>query len=120
MRFKFHGKDQAGFDAWVKSVKAGAGGTLDRTVYQQLEQPSERDPVQRYSTVAGDLFDAIVGRCVAPGTVCMGHQMASDARRNAAGSIYLNDPAPRLVAAKAEEMCFTPTNSAKTTNVITR
>jgi cytochrome o ubiquinol oxidase subunit 2 len=116
MRFKFHGKDAAGFDDWVKSVKA-AGGTLDRAIYQQLEKPSERDPVRRYSAIDGELFNAIVERCVAPGSVCMGHQMSQDAKRNATSAMYMKDPAPRLLAAKAEEICITPTNTAKTTNV---
>jgi cytochrome o ubiquinol oxidase subunit 2 len=119
MRFKFHGKDAAGFDDWVKSVKAGAD-KLDRTVYQQLEKPSAKDPVRRYAAVEGGLFNAIVERCVAPGTTCMGHQMAQDARRNATSAMYMKDPAPRLLAAKAEEICITPTNTAKTTNVTTR
>jgi cytochrome o ubiquinol oxidase subunit 2 len=115
MRFKFHGKDGAGFDDWVKSVKA-AGGALDRSGYQQLEKPSERDPVRRYGAVDGDLFDAIVGRCVTPGAVCMGHQMAMDSQRNAISPMYMKNPAPRLAAAKAEEICITPTKTAKTTN----
>jgi cytochrome o ubiquinol oxidase subunit 2 len=119
MRFKFHGKDAAGFDDWVKSVKA-AGGTLDRSGYQQLEKPSQREPVRRYSAVEGELFDAIVQRCVAPGAVCMGHQMAHDARRNAISPMYMKDPAPRLLAAKAEEICITPSEKVKTTNVTTR
>jgi cytochrome o ubiquinol oxidase subunit 2 len=115
MRFKYHGKDAAGFADWVKSVKA-AGGSLDRTIYQQLEKPSEKDPVRRYSAVEDELFNAIVERCVAPGAVCMGHQMAQDAKRNATSPMYMKDPAPRLLAAKAEEICITPTNTAKTAN----
>ena len=85
MRFKFHGKDQAGFDAWVKSVKAGAvagAATLDRNAYLELEKPSQREAVRHYSTVAGDLFDAILNRCVAPGTACMNETMAADAHAN--------------------------------------
>ena len=89
MRFKFHGKDQAGFDAWVASVKAGAGagaraGTpiLDRSAYLELEKPSQREGVRHYSGVAGDLYDAILNRCVAPGAACMNHTMAADAHAN--------------------------------------
>ena len=91
MRFKFHGKDQAGFDAWVKSVKAGtvagasaspAAGTLDRGVYLELEKPSEREAVRRYSSVAGDLYNAILNRCVVPGTPCMNETMTADAHAN--------------------------------------
>jgi cytochrome o ubiquinol oxidase subunit 2 len=115
MRFKFHGKDAAGFDDWVKSVKA-AGGTLDRAGYQALEKPSERDPVHVYSAVEAKLFDAIVERCVAPGSVCIGQQMAQDASRNATSPMYMKDPAPRLMAANAAEICTTPSNTVKTTN----
>jgi cytochrome o ubiquinol oxidase subunit 2 len=116
MRFKFHGKDAAGFDAWVKSVKAG-GATLDRAAYLELEKPSHREAVRGYSTAAADLFDAVVERCVAPGSVCMGHQMAQDAQRNSISPMYMKDPAPRLLAAKADEICIKPTNTAKTANV---
>ena len=85
MRFKFHGKDQAGFDAWVKSVKAGTvtgAGTLDRSAYLELEKPSEREAVRHYSSVASDLYAAILNRCVVPGTACMNETMAADAHAN--------------------------------------
>ena len=87
MRFKFHGKDQAGFDAWVASVKAGAGARaaapiLDRSAYLELEKPSQREAVRHYSGVAGDLYDAILNRCVEPGTACMNHTMMADAHAN--------------------------------------
>jgi cytochrome o ubiquinol oxidase subunit 2 len=109
MRFKFHAKDAAGFDAWVKSVKDG-GSTLDRTGYLALEKPSQREPVRRYGAVDAELYDAIVERCVAPGSVCMGQTMAQDARRNA------DHHATRLVADASGEICTTPSNSVKTTN----
>jgi len=63
MRFKFHGLSAAGFDSWVQSAKA-SGQSLDREGYLQLEQPSQRDPVRRYASVAPDLFDSIVERTV--------------------------------------------------------
>jgi cytochrome o ubiquinol oxidase subunit 2 len=116
MRFKFHAKDAAGFDAWVKSVKS-AGTSLDRTNYLDLEKPSEKVAVRHYGNVDADLFNAVVERCVAPGSVCMGHQMTQDAQRNATSVMYMKDPAPRLLAAKADEICVKPTNSAKVTNV---
>jgi len=47
MRFKFHGLDQAGFDAWVQSVK-DAGGSLDRAGYLELEKPSVRVAPKKY------------------------------------------------------------------------
>lgn len=75
MRFKFHGVSQAGFDQWISSTKAG-GGSLDRAVYLKLEQPSIRNPVQHFGTVAPDLYTAILNRCVSPGQVCMAMQMS--------------------------------------------
>ncbi|MDT0355181.1 ubiquinol oxidase subunit II [Herbaspirillum huttiense F1] len=77
MRFKFHGLDQAGFDAWVQKAKAGAG-KLDRAEYLKLEQPSEREPARLIGSVEPELFHAIVNRCVAPNTVCMDKMMATD------------------------------------------
>ncbi|VCU69710.1 Cytochrome bo(3) ubiquinol oxidase subunit 2 precursor [Pigmentiphaga humi] len=69
MRFKFHGLSQAGFDEWVQAGKA-AGKTLDRAAYLQLEQPSAAVPVERYGSVDPGLYDAIVNRCVQPGSNC--------------------------------------------------
>jgi cytochrome o ubiquinol oxidase subunit 2 len=83
MRFKYHGVSAADFDSWVQKTKAG-GGMLGRADYQALEQPSERDPVRRYGAVAPNLYDAIVNRCVEPGTVCMKDIMAADANRTKA------------------------------------
>lgn len=80
MRFRYRGVSAGEFDHWAQQTKA-AGGTLERADYLALEKPSERDPVRRYSAVAPDLFNAVVNRCVAPGTVCMEQMMADDARR---------------------------------------
>lgn len=76
MRFKFHGVTAAEFERWVKTAKAG-GGILDRADYLQLEKPSQREPVRRYGTVASDLYDAILNRCVGAGAVCMNKTMAA-------------------------------------------
>lgn len=77
MRFKFHGLDQQGFDAWVKKAKAESGG-LKRADYLQLAKPSEREPARLFGSVEPGLFHAIVNRCVAPDTVCMDKMMAMD------------------------------------------
>ena len=82
MRFKYHGVSTADFDSWVQKTKSG-GGALNRADYLALEKPSEREPVRRYATVTPDLYDAIVNRCVEPGTVCMDKMMAADNKRNA-------------------------------------
>ncbi|MGV8804268.1 MAG: ubiquinol oxidase subunit II [Polaromonas sp.] len=78
MRFKFHGLNDGDFDQWVKTVKA-SDQSLSRDSYLQLEKPSERNPVQRYATVAPDLYDAIVNRCVEANKMCMTTMMAIDA-----------------------------------------
>jgi cytochrome o ubiquinol oxidase subunit 2 len=83
MRFKYHGVTAADFDSWVQKTKAG-GGTLERADYLALETPTTREPVRRYGAVAPNLYDAIVNRCVAPGTACMGEIMAADADRTRA------------------------------------
>ncbi|MET0542279.1 MAG: ubiquinol oxidase subunit II [Variovorax sp.] len=78
MRFKFHGLAAADFDKWVQTAKA-AKAPLDRATYLALEKPSERNPVQRYASVAPDLYDAILNRCVEAGKMCMKDIMAIDA-----------------------------------------
>ncbi len=74
MHFRFHGLDQAGFDAWVAKNRA-AGGTLDRAGYLDLERPSENDPVRRWAAVDPDLYRLILNRCVRPGSTCMSDLM---------------------------------------------
>lgn len=77
MRFKFHGMSDADFDKWVEKNKA-EGSTLSRDAYMQLEQPSEREPVRRYASVAPGLYDAILNRCVESNRMCMRDVMAID------------------------------------------
>ncbi|MEI2417553.1 ubiquinol oxidase subunit II [Orrella sp. JC864] len=79
MRFKFLGLAEADFDKWVAENRQSEN-TLDRAAYLQLEQPSEREPVRRYGTVAPDLYHAILNRCVEPNRMCMDEMMAIDAR----------------------------------------
>ncbi|MVW71272.1 ubiquinol oxidase subunit II [Bordetella sp. 15P40C-2] len=79
MRFRFYGVDDAGFEKWVSDVRA-ADDTLSRQVYLKLEQPSERNPVQRFSSAAPGLFEAIVNRCVEPNRMCIRDVMAIDAQ----------------------------------------
>jgi len=74
MHFRFHGLDQAGFDAWVAKNRV-AGGTLDRAGYLDLERPSENDPVRRWAAVDPDLYRLILNRCVRPGSTCMSDLM---------------------------------------------
>nr|WP_245581828.1 ubiquinol oxidase subunit II [Phyllobacterium phragmitis] len=79
MRFKFHGLDPAGFDAWVASVRQ-KGSSLTRAAYQELELPSEKEPVRHYSTVDSGLYDAILNMCVDPSKMCMKEMAMIDAR----------------------------------------
>ena len=108
MRFKLHALDQAGFDAWVAKVKTGAT-TLDRTAYLALEKPTTKAAVQYYNSVETNLFDAVVNRCVEPGSVCMTQQMHADAHRHPGATAE-----HQLAVASKAEICTTPTNPVKT------
>jgi cytochrome o ubiquinol oxidase subunit 2 len=77
MRFKFHGVSPTAFADWVKAAKTG-GGALQRAEYLLLEQPSVRAPVSRYGSVAPNLYDAILNRCVGAGAVCMKTMMTGE------------------------------------------
>lgn len=77
MRFKYHGVSNDKFQAWVDEVKQ-QGSTLDRTEYLQLAKPSSAEPVSYYSTVAPDLYHAILNRCVVEGKICMDQMIAPD------------------------------------------
>ena len=74
MRFKFHGMSTVDFGKWVAAAKAGQP-TLDRAGYLQLEKPSIRDAVKHYSSVAPDLYDRILNRCVGADQMCMTQMM---------------------------------------------
>ncbi|MFC3691231.1 ubiquinol oxidase subunit II [Chenggangzhangella methanolivorans] len=79
MRFRFHGLDDAGFDAWIAKAKE-ANATLDRAGYTELEQPSIADPVKRWSAVEDGLYDAVLNRCVDRAKMCVKDMMAADKR----------------------------------------
>jgi len=80
MKFKFHGMDQAKFDAWVQ--KARMHKALDRAHYLALEKPSQREPVRHYGSVDSSLYHAILNRCVNEGAKCMDQMMMADAQSN--------------------------------------
>jgi cytochrome o ubiquinol oxidase subunit 2 len=77
MRFRFHSLSQGDFDAWVAKAKA-SGDALQRDDYLKLEQPSEREPVHYYGSVAGDLYNRILNRCVEANRMCTSDMMALD------------------------------------------
>jgi cytochrome o ubiquinol oxidase subunit 2 len=115
MRFKFLGMSNADFDRWVQKAKA-EGSVLSRKDYLQLEKPSERAPVRRYSTVARDLFDAVANRCVEQGKTCLRDMMAMDMHRasrspSVRDSVASNpfDAAPVCTAASSVASALLPT-----------
>jgi cytochrome o ubiquinol oxidase subunit 2 len=79
MRFVMRGMSSADFGRWVESMH-GQSDQLTRERYLQLEQPSESEPVHRFSKVDAQLYDAIVGMCVQPGKMCMHDMAAIDAK----------------------------------------
>ncbi len=78
MRFRFHGQSDADFERWVQTAKTSTS-TLTRAAYLELEKPSQREPVRRFASVAPDLFDAILNRCVDTAKMCASRMMAIDA-----------------------------------------
>ena len=77
MRFRFHSLSDADFAAWVAKAKA-SGDTLSREDYLKLEQPSEKEPVHFYGSVAPSLYNAILNRCVESNRMCQSDMMAID------------------------------------------
>ena len=108
MRFKLHAMDQAGFDAWVAKVKTGATG-LDRNAYLTLEKPTIKDAPRYFNAVEPELFNAVVNRCVEPGSICMTQQMHADAHRHPGATA-----AHQLAVASKAEICTTPITQVKT------
>ena len=85
MTFKFHGLSNEEFEQWVAKAKS-EGKALTRDTYLNLVKPSERNPRERFATVAEGLYDKVLNRCVEEGKMCMHHMMAIDA---AGGEAYL-------------------------------
>ena len=79
MRFRFHSVSEADFQAWVGKARASAD-KLSREDYLKLEQPSEKEPVHYYASVAPGLYGAILNRCVESNRMCMSDMTALDAK----------------------------------------
>ena len=117
MTFKFHGLSEQDFAQWVEKAKT-EGKPLDKGTYLQLAKPSQRDPVQRFSTVEEGLYHKVLNRCVEDGQMCMHDMMAIDARggeaflkaTNAAlsGEVCTASDAPRIVAALESDTALAP------------
>lgn len=84
MRFKFHGLSQDGFDDWVEKVKSDQT-FLGRPQYLELEKPSVKEPVQYYSSVDPELYQAILNMCVDQSKMCMNEMMYID--KNGGGGL---------------------------------
>jgi cytochrome o ubiquinol oxidase subunit 2 len=69
MHFKFRGMTRRDFEHWVQTTRE-SGTTLSNAAYLELAKPSERDPVRRYSTVSGGLYDAILTQCLQRDPAC--------------------------------------------------
>ncbi|WPP00795.1 ubiquinol oxidase subunit II [Pseudomonas sp. HR96] len=61
MKFKAVATSQADFDAWVSEVK-GAPKQLDSAEYAALAKPSEKNPVELYSSYQPNLFQVILDK----------------------------------------------------------
>jgi cytochrome o ubiquinol oxidase subunit 2 len=85
MTFKFHGLSDEDFEQWVAKAKAD-GKPLSRDAYRELAKPSERDPVQLFSSVEDRLYERILNRCIEDGQACMHEVMAMDASKTRANA----------------------------------
>jgi cytochrome o ubiquinol oxidase subunit 2 len=70
MRFKLKGLPQADFDRWVAEVKATQGAPLNLDKYNDMAKPTVKEPIAKFATVANDLFDRVVKRCLDPAKPC--------------------------------------------------
>lgn len=86
MTFKFHGLSNEDFESWVAKAKAG-GEPLSRDTYRELAEPSERNPVQLFSSVEDKLYERILNRCLEDGQTCMYETMAQDASKTRANAM---------------------------------
>ena len=101
MRFVFKSVSDEGFDKWVAGVKAGGGGALTRAVYEKLALPSAAEPVRYFASADASLYDAILNRCVEPGTICM-KDMMSQSHRGAGGHGAMQMERPNIDAKKID------------------
>ncbi|MDO9412680.1 MAG: ubiquinol oxidase subunit II [Pseudolabrys sp.] len=102
MRFKLRGLDQAGFDKWVADVKAAQGTELTLAKYVEMVKPTTKDPVVKFPTVAADIFDRIVKRCVDPSKPCLADAMPHGGSHGG-GQMIGNKPVPALEKAPEDK-----------------
>jgi cytochrome o ubiquinol oxidase subunit 2 len=61
MRFAAHAASREDFDAWVAKARA-SGARLDADSYRELSKPSEKNPVQYFSTVEPTLYASVLDK----------------------------------------------------------
>jgi cytochrome o ubiquinol oxidase subunit II len=83
MRLTLRGLSTDDFDRWLVTAKS-TRESLTRQSYLALEKPSQNEPIRHYGTVDGELYSAILGMCVRPGTTCMQDAMMAHAHHEAA------------------------------------
>lgn len=111
MKFGYKGVTAEGFDAWVKEMKANPA-VLDRADYLVLEKPTAKEAVRHYGQVEPSLFNRVVNRCVAEGSMCMNQQMHEDTKRNQMAAAIRQLPKDgKSQLAEALEMCVAPINT---------
>jgi len=111
MKFAYKGVSTAEFDAWVQQMKSNPA-VLDRADYLVLEKPTAKEAVRHYGQVEPALFNRILNRCVAEGTMCMNQQMHEDMKRNQmAAAIRQQNQGDKSLLAEALEMCVAPINT---------
>jgi len=111
MKFAYKGVSTAEFDAWVQEMKSNPA-VLDRADYLVLEKPTAKEAVRHYGQVEPALFNRILNRCVAEGTMCMNQQMHEDMKRNQmAAAIRQQTQGDKSLLAEALEMCVAPINT---------
>jgi cytochrome o ubiquinol oxidase subunit 2 len=112
MRFKFLGLSDADFNNWVATNKQ-SGEALTRAAYLKIEQPSARQPVQRFGRVDEGLYELALNRCVDGKKMCLGQMMHIDANggmgKGAVGGLTQQDLGPDRKRAVVAALC-TPAN----------
>lgn len=111
MKFAYKGVTNEQFNTWVQEMK-GQPAVLDRADYLVLEKPTAKEAVRHYGQVEPALFNRIVNRCVAEGSMCMNQQMHADMKRNQMAAAIRQLPKDgKSQLAEALEMCVAPINT---------
>ncbi|HJU49761.1 MAG TPA: ubiquinol oxidase subunit II, partial [Pseudogulbenkiania sp.] len=81
------------FDTWVKKVRAAsASKSLDAAAYQQLLKPSERNPVEYFSSITPSLFYGVLNKYVASHQTSMESGLSSFQLASLAKSLCITPP----------------------------